>query len=375
MTERLKELLHEQGDALTIPPLDHRSIIGEGRRMRTRRRTGVVLGAAAALAVIGGGAAVAVNGLADDAPADRTATAQPPGMMAYGAGSTVVVDGSSATVPDTVHSLHYTSLGVLVRSNPNDGASDGSGPESLTLVEPNGSTTSLGKIPEGVGPATDPDEPVYALAEKDGDGFRAVVRDASTGEEVGSVELPDLPMSYWPVPPLALDGDIVYAGFKNEAVAFDWRTGEQKPADGLSGGIPEVHGGHVVVEDGSGVTVVDAATGEVALTVPTGKDAFADGRLSPDGDYLQVQSLGGMVDPKAQSVPDPTMLVYDVTTKAEVPLKTEQAAETGWTTDGQVFFVNGDEVEVCAPTTGECTTQTGPPVGNDLRFGGNIYES
>ena len=90
-------------------------------------------------------------------------------------------------MPGTLHSLHYTSVGVLTRSNPNGGASDGSGPESLTLVSADGTTTDLGTIPEGVGPATDPDEPVYALAEKSGDGFRAVVRDATTGEEVGSI--------------------------------------------------------------------------------------------------------------------------------------------------------------------------------------------
>ena len=63
-----------------------------------------------------------------------------------------------------MHSLHYTSAGVLVRSNPNDGGSDGSGPESLTLVQYDGSTVPLGTIPEGVGPATSPVEPVYVLS-------------------------------------------------------------------------------------------------------------------------------------------------------------------------------------------------------------------
>ena len=244
MTERLSALLHDEAAALDIPPVDQDTILGRGRQARTRQRATVFLAAAAVVAVVGTGAALGLNG-SDDGRAGKATDSvasgvSSHGVVAYGAGSTVVVDGTTATVPDTLHSLHYTSVGVLTRSNPNDGASSGSGPESLTLVAADGSTTDLGTIPEGVGPATDPDEPVYALAEKSGDGFRVVVRDALSGDEVGSVPLPDLPMSYWAVPPLALDGDVVYAGFQDEAYAVDWRTGEMQQEAGLGGGIPEV---------------------------------------------------------------------------------------------------------------------------------------
>lgn len=372
MTERLSALMHDEADTLDVPALDHASIIDRGRRARTKHRATLLVGAAAALAVVGGGTALAVNGIGSDEPGVTDAATATPGTMSYAAGSTVVVDENTATVPDTVHSLHYTSAGVLVRSNPNDGASDGSGPESLTLVATDGGTTDLGTIPEGVGPATDPDEPVYALAERSGDGFRAVVRDARTGDEVGSVALPHLPMSYWEVPPLALDGDILYAGFKKEAVAFDWRTGERQPAAGLRGGIPEVAGGHALVQGPDRLSVVDAATGDPVLEFPVSDDSFGAASLSPDGRYLSYVThdpLASAEDPQAP------LEIHDLATGRTVDLTGDAGFDPGWTTHGHPFFVDGRQVSVCDPTTGKCTTQDGPGVGDDLRLGGNTYES
>ena len=290
MTERLSALLHDEAADLDVPPVDHASILKRGQQTRTRRRTTTLLAAAAVVAVVGTGTVAAVTAMGDHGEARTSAPAMSPaqssGLVAYGSGSTVVIGDSTTAIPDTLHSLSYTSVGVLTRSNGNDGASDGSGPERLTLVAPDGATTDLGTIPEGVGPATDPDEPVYALAEASGSGFRAVVRDARTGEEVGSVALPDKPMSYWDVPPLALDGDVIYAGFKKEAVAFNWRTGAPQPASGVGGGLPEVRGGHAVGPDGA--SVVDAATGNTVLQMKldTSEQGFAS--LSPDGRHLLI---------------------------------------------------------------------------------------
>ncbi|EON23190.1 MULTISPECIES: hypothetical protein [Nocardioides] len=377
MTERLTALLRDEAAALDVPSVDHATILGRGRQARTRRRATVFLAAAAVVAVIGTGTALALGG--SDGPGDDKATdsiastESARDVVAYGAGSTVVVDGVSATIPDTLHSLHYTSVGVLTRSNPNDGASDGSGPESLTLVAADGTTTDLGTIPEGVGPATDPDEPVYALAEKSGDGFRVVVRDATTGDEVGSVPLPDLPMSYWPVPPLALDGDVVYAGFEEEAYAVNWRTGEKQPADGLGGGMPQVSGGFAVdsgekLVDGRPelvVSVVDAATGASALVVPLEEGEYGFGTLSPDGKYLRFTRDGINAD---------GVDIYDVATQQRVTLAGDPYA-WGWTSDGRPYRVSGTEVEVCDPVTAACTTEAGPGVGQNLRLGGNAYDS
>lgn len=386
MTERLSALLHSEADALDIPPVDHAAILGRGRQARGRRRTTVRLAAAAVVAVVGTGATVALSGpdspVTDGKATDSIASDAPArGMVAYGAGSTVVIDGTTASIPDTLHSLHYTSVGVLTRSNPNDGASNGSGPESLTLVAPDGATTDLGTIPEGVGPATDPDEPVYALAEKSRDGFRAVVRDATTGDEVGAIELPDLPMSYWPVPPLALDGDVVYAGFKNEAVAFNWRTGELQSAAGLGGGIPEVQGGHTLATDEKlvdgrldlVVSVLDAATGATALVVPLKPGEYGFGSLSPDGRFLRY-TLEESFDKSGKYVEPDSIDVYDLATGRSVQIS-GNVYDWGWTSGGTLFHVSDDESRVCDPVTGTCESQAAPAIGEELRLGGNSYES
>lgn len=381
MTERLSALLREEADALAVPPVDHAAILDRGRQASSRRRVTLLLAAAAVLAVIGTGSALALTGSGspdrDGRATDSIASDGPArDVVAYGAGSTVVVDGTTAAIPDTLHSLHYTSVGVLTRSNPHDGASDGSGPESLTLVARDGTTADLGTIPEGVGPATDPDEPVYALAEKSGDGFRVVVRDATTGDEVGSVPLPDLPMSYWDVPPLALDGDVVYAGFAEEAYAVNWRTGEMQQAAGLGGGMPEVRGGFAIapgekVVDGRldlVVSVVDAATGASALEVPLEEGEYGFGSLSPDGKYLRFTREGMNGGPAAPDGVD----IYDVATQERVTLTGDG---WGWTAGGSPFRVQGTSLDICDPLTGECATDTGPEIGQTLRLGGNLYES
>ncbi|HXH79790.1 hypothetical protein [Nocardioides sp.] len=391
MTERLSALLRDEAAALDIPPVDQAAILARGRQARTPRRATTWLAAAAVVAVVGAGSTWALQGDGDrqteDRVADPAAEAGPSrGVVAYGAGSTVVVisppviragvphrQSAITDIPGTLHSLHYTSVGVLTRSNAQGGASDGSGPESLTLVAADGTTTDLGTIPEGVGPATDPDEDVYALAEKSGDGFEVVVRDARTGDEVGSVPLPDLPMSYWPVPPLALDGDVVYAGFEEEAYAVNWRTGEMQQAAGLGGGIPEVRGGFAYatgekLNEETGaldlvVSVVDAATGASALVVPLEQGEYGFGSLSPDGQYLSfTQQMG------TNSGVD----IYHVASQERVTLEGDG---WGWTAGSSPFKVTKEGLEVCDPITAACETEPGPPVGQNLRLGGNIYES
>jgi hypothetical protein len=385
VTERLSALLHEEADALAVPPVDQAAIFAQGRLTRSRRTT-MFLAAAAVLAVVGTGTVLALNGSDDDRNGeanDSVASDGPSrGVVAYGAGSTVVVDGTTATIPDTLHSLHYTSVGVLTRSNPHDGASDGSGPESLTLIASDGTTTDLGTIPEGVGPATDPDEPVYALAEKSGDGFRVVVRDALSGDEVGSVPLPDLPMSYWPVPPLALDGDIVYAGFEEEAYAVNWRTGEMQPAAGVDGGIPEVFGGFALDYGEKAVegrldlvvSVVDAATGASALVVPLEEDEYGSGSISPDGRFLRFSAMDKSRDQGGAFAVPESVDVYDLTTGHMVELSGVSYG-WGWTSGGFAFRVSGRDLEVCDPVTGACETEVASNFAHDVKLGGNTYES
>lgn len=384
MTERLSALLRDEAAALDIPPVDQAAILARGRQAGVRRRATAFLAVAAAavVAVVGAGTALGPGGSdkgRDEKVTDSVVSDGPSrGVVAYGAGSTVVVDGTTATVPDTVRSLHYTSVGVLTLSNPNPGW----GPENLTLITSDGSATDLGTIPERVLPATDPDEPVYALAEESGDGFRVVVRDALTGVEVGSRDLPDLPMSYWPLPPLALDGDIVYAGFEDEAYALNWRTGEMQPAAGLAGGMPQVRGGFAVsygeklIEGGVlelVVSVVNAATGASALVVPLEQGAYGTGSLSPDGKYLRFGNEPGVNKNGDLVVPD-SVDVYDIASGGRVRISGDVNG-WGWTSGGFLVRVEGTSMGICDPLTGRCTTESGPRVGNDVRLAGNSYES
>ena len=365
MTERLSQLLHDEATGLTPPPPDTAAVLGAGRRIRQRRRVaGAVVATVAAVAVT----SVGVGMLGGSPEARDVAPASPdsavPAPAAYGVGSDVHVGDVVAQVPDTVHSLHYTSVGVLVRSNPNGGASDGSGPESLTLVRWDGSTQDLGTIPEGVGPATDPTRDVYVLAEAEGDGFAAVVREAETGDVVQKTTLPDGKPSYWDVPPLALDGDDLYIGFRNETKVLGLESGDVATAPEMAGGLPEVVSGRTVVQDGGVISVRNAATGEVLLDVDA--EEYGWGSLSPDGRYLRV-----VID---DMEPQP-LQVYDVATGEvqEFPM----SYDWGWTTDGDLFKASGATLTRCEADTGDCTDTAVADLGRnpDLRLGGQTYES
>lgn len=369
MTERLTQLLHDEADRLDVPPVAVEPAMTRGRSLHRRRTVAMAGAAVAVVAVIGGVALVATGGddgrAADPAGGSAATTANVP---AFGTGSTVYLGDRTATVPDTVHSLHYTSAGVLVRSNPNDGASDGSGPEALTLATYDGSTVDLGTIPEGVGPATDPDEAIYVLAEARGDGFVAVVRDATTGETVKEVSLPDMPPSYWPVPPLALDGNDLYVGYRSQTAVVDLTTGDSHVVEGMEGGAPNVYGGHAVTNDDKSVSVTDAATGQVLFSMET--KSYAYGSLSPDGRYLRVSEMDGT------SIEN-TVTIYDVATGRAVDLgPLASAADPGWTAAGDAFAVEDGTLTTCNLGSGECSTLQ-VPVGPDadVRMGGQVYES
>jgi hypothetical protein len=371
MTERLSQLLHDEATGLDLPAPDPHRILSDGRRLRRRRRVTAGLAAAAVVAVLAGAGVAAIQAGGADrgepAPAGDV-----PSPVVYGVGSRIALDDDVATVPDTVHSLHYTSEGVLVRSNPRGGASDGSGPESLTLVRWDGSTTDLGTIPEGVGPATDPEEPVYVLAEARGDGFAAVVRDAETGEQVEEVPLPDLPPSYWEVPPLALDGNTLYVGYKKSTAAVDLGTGEHRIVDGMAGGLPEVQGHHAFTRAGrSGLTVLDTITGEDVLRVET--EEYAWGTLSPDGRYLRIESEGAL---EGGTFVEPDSIdVYDVVKGTSVEIAGDPYG-WGWTPGGELFRIAAGTVTTCDPGTGECAEAPAPlPGKGEVRVGGRLYES
>jgi len=373
VAERLSRLMHAEVDALDIPAPSPRTTLATGRRLRRRHNLTVAVVGATAVAAVACGTLFWANRPAVTV-VDPVTPHSAPAPPAYGVGSRVVLGDEVAQVPDTVHSLHYTSVGVLVRSNPNDGASDGSGPESLTLVQDDGTTVDLGTVPEGVGPATDPEQPYFALAERSGDGFEAVVRDARTGDEVGRVALPDLPPSYWEVPPLGLSGDHVYVGYRSKTVAVDWHTGDNHVVAGLTGGIPEVYGGHALIPTGDTATVIDAATGEELAEFPvTGDPADGEGGvdLSPDGRFALVWHI----DPQSYE-PARKFTVVDIASGGSQPFD-GAPYDWGWTADGGLFTIQDGTVAQCAPATGECTEARSPVnIGSQMiRLGGRMYES
>ncbi len=374
MTERLSQLLHDEVAELHPVPADAARVLAEGRRLRRRRRLSTGLAAAAAVAVVGAAGGYALTqGNASAGPDPTTADGDAP--VVFGVGSTVYLDDAVATVPDTIHSIHYTSEGVLVRSNPNGGASDGSGPESLTLVRHDGTTVDRGTVPEGVGPATDPTASGYVLAEARGESFVAVVRDVETGEAVDEVPLPDLRPSYWEVPPLSLDGDTLYVGYRSTTEAVDLATGEHHPVEGVGGGLPIVAGERLGTTNRDGdFFVVDTTTGDQVLLLDGPDGDYAWGTLSPDGRFLKMNASELAMEQGRESE---TFAVYDVDTGGKVEIEGDGYG-WGWTADGTLFRVAGGTVTTCDAGTGECTESPAPTkVGKNahLRLAGLTYES
>lgn len=346
MTDLLSQLLHDEADGLDVPPPDTASLLVQGRQVRRRQRATTVLAAAAAVAAIGTGALLlGPDGVRDSAPEPA---APDPVQPVFAVGSRVYVDGHRVELPGTVHSLHYTSAGVVVRTNDRGGVSDGSGTEALTLVRPDGSTTDLGDSPEGQGPVTDVDQPYVALARQSGGDTEAVVRDAGTGEVVSTVALPSPTpgAAVW----LSLDDDVLYADLGGRSVALDWRTGEPVAlSDAAASG--SVRNGVVtgVGDDPDSRVVVDPRSGEVLLTVPMPQGSYGFLDLSPDGRYAL-----RFVEERADTGAITSTRVYDVATGTYVSLA-GAPYDLGWTPDGHVFSVADDTVRTCSPTTGTCT--------------------
>jgi hypothetical protein len=374
MTDRLSVLLHEEADRLSIPsPSAHHSI-ARGKRLRRRSRT---IGAVSVLAVAAITAVVLMNVLANAPQASDPPIARDPAVaeipVAYAIGSEVYLGDKVATVPHTVHSLHYTSVGVLVRSNPNDGASDGSGPENLTLVRLDGSTVDLGVVPEGVGPATDPGQSVYALARATNTGFEAVIREATTGEVVKTLALPDLPASYWPVTPLSLSGDTLFAHYESSMAAINVKTGESSVVPDAPGGLIDVAGSFFSTSTMKFAEIRRTDGGLVQVSKSLKAGGSFD--LSPDGRYgLLIRDP----DYDAGEFEEPTSFEVYGTEIDSFAIIEGSSYQWGWTGSSDLFTVKGTDLTVCQPDTGTCETTPAPAPATkktDVKLGGRTYES
>lgn len=339
-------------------------MIRQGRQLRRRRRATVGVAGLAVTAILAGGGFLGHQLLSGPEQSPTTNVAATPELgPVYAAGSTVVVGDVKATVPHTVHDLVFTSAGILVRSNQNGGASDGSGPEYLTLVKDDGSTTDLGVLPgDRVGPATDPAQPYYALAEKTGSGFEAVIRDVRSGDVVKRVALPDQPKSYWDVPPLSLHGDQVFAGFKNSTWSINWRTGNASQIADSDGGVPTIASGRFFVVGDNAISVRDIATDQELLSVPTKPTDAAYADLSPDGRSLLVV--------RQIDIPE-SFTLYDVQTGKSRDLKATGNGWWQWTPEGDALAVTKDGITVCGVADACTTSDLAPGLKGELVPGGN----
>ena len=366
--------MHRAVDDLAIPPAPSAEVIRHGRSVRRRRRVGLAR-CRAAVVLIAAGLGVAAT-ISDDPDAHERRGVDPAasaseGMTgaAFSVGVTVYYDGGAqhATIDDqAIKSSYYTSAGLLVRHG-NNNASDGGGPQRFSLVRPDGTVSPVSVVTEETVPGVDPAQPYLAYTEVVDDVVEVVVHDVSTDEEVARVSLPgSFEWGGWSGPPVALDGDTVYVGTDDVARTVDWRTGEVADSHVLGPGYPIVRGGHSVRSDGDTSLVVDAATGETLLAVPTKRYGYLS--LSPDGKFAMLDAGKGFE-------------VYDVATGKHVGFD-GSSFPYGWTAEDDLFRIEDQRVVTCSPTTAECTTgsATIPSDGGgmdpeDIRLAGQTYES
>ena len=375
MTERLSTLLAEETVHLDIPAPDPARVLAQGRRLHRRRRTTTAVAGSLAVAVVVAGAlALGGPGVDDSArvvPVDEPAPYADGGAFAvgtdvyFGDGDVPVTD-----VGEPVKALYYTSAGVVVRTG-DEAATDSAGSSHYRLVTGAGQSRDLGIDLGDRVPGTDPEQPFLAWAEQAGGGWDVVVLDVRDGSEVARVPVPDsFTWGGWEGPPVALSGDFVHVGVDDATIDVQWRTGEAEVSRVLPGSqMPTVAGGRTVVYDrgGDGVSVVDVNTGEVLLsrphegtaaTSPSRPTAASPRSCSPE----QAMAPGGVHRARPRHRPGAS-------------LRRVAGWDYGWTADGHLMTVGDDEVTVCPPLGGDCTS-TPLDVGKDeVRLAGRSYES
>jgi hypothetical protein len=226
VTDRLSALLHEEADLLDVPTPAPRETIRAGRRIRRRRTVTRTVAVVAAVACIGTGAAVLVDGSrgADDPAADTATSPEGQTLPAavdavFATGDPVYLQGGSvaARMDEVAQTLYCTSAGLLVRTN-RDGASDGGAPFHFAQVTSDGTVDRLSLTLGEVVPSTDPRQPYLAYADAASGEVQVVVVDVTTGAEAARVDVPGMSdWGGWEAPPVALDGEDVLVGARSQA--------------------------------------------------------------------------------------------------------------------------------------------------------------
>lgn len=371
MTDRLATLLRSEADQLVVPLAPAAEVLARGHHMRRRRRLGTSIAAVAVVGALTFAAGYGVSRVGEDSGSIEPAGPATGHGAVFTLGTTIYYDGGTKHVSiddQAIKSTYYTSAGLLVRHGDNT-ASDGGGPQRFSLVTADGAVRDVSVVTEDVVPGVDPAQPYLAYAVLFNGVVQVVVHDVATDKEVARVPVPDAKeWGGWTAPPVALNGDTVYLGTDDRVRTVDWRTGEIGTADHLAPGAMSVYGGRTVGRTGDQATVTDVETGEVLLSVDSGRFGYL--ALSPDGQFATMNvDRGRSVD------------VYDLDTGTKVTLD-GQSWDYGWSPDGDLFRVEGGHVTTCSTATGECTVgdvtipkQGGGVAPDDLRYGNQTYES
>ncbi|MBE7325080.1 hypothetical protein IEQ44_10455 [Nocardioides sp. Y6] len=399
------DLLTRAADEVDVPVPDTSAILRAGRRQHRRntlRRVTPAVGLVAASAVA---AAVLIPQSPDElgAPEGVRVTEVAPAAFsaaetrevtrayvetgAFAIGTTVYL-GARDTHPveldvPAIRGLHLTSAGVLVRHGKDLSMDVAS---SYSLVGTDGSVRAVDLAPGDVAVGTDAGQPYFSYARKAGQGWEVVVHDLRSGELTATVTVSgDFTWGGWDAPPVSLSGDVVWVGLDEETAAFDWRTGERVES-ALPGSLyPAVKGGRQVFEttnkryETTGFEVKDARTGDVVLDVPVTAKRSTLGLLSPDGEALMMGPY--LMHTEDDQIRDTRgMRVIDVASGRSTDLPASPVGGYGWTPDGHVFSVDGQQAVVCDPLAGECTTTelslgVSPGDLGTLRLGGLVTDS
>lgn len=387
--QELHTLLRDAADTLPIPTPTADGALRAGRRLRRRRRTGVLGGIAAVmLAAVAGGYAVLPHG--DGTVALDAATAPAGTEWAVAQGGTVHLgSGAVAHVPGQVKAIYYTSAGMLVRvgATPYTDAPD----SNYWLAHADGSVSDFRLALGDRVPGTDPSLPylAYAKAGSDADHWTVVLRDVRTGEVTTSIPITGaFTWGGWVAPPVALSGDHVYVGVDDTLLDVHWRTGKVERTS-VSTHMPEVRGGRDIVPIRAGVVrsgpdnvpvrageaqAVDLPSGQVLRSFDTGSDAWP--QLSTDGTHVLTVPTAICTDKGGCSYRGQEARIYDFDTGGETAAPRLRYGAFGWTATGRLLVVDGTTVKSCDPDTLACqTTPVRLSPDAPIRVSGNDNES
>ncbi|GAA4374850.1 WD40 repeat domain-containing protein [Nocardioides caricicola] len=354
MTERLTMLFHEEAATIDVPRPPADAVLARGHDLRRRRRTTMaVVGAVAAIVLVGTTLTVAatVRGDSQVEPADLPDDAAYQQLGAWARGDEVHVGNHVVVIPGALD-LQYSSAGVVVGAPQFSPKPD----PRISLVTPDGEVRALdlGVTDPSRSVAADPATPYLAFVRSVDDTTKElVVLDLESDEEMYVHSFTDREPGSAKI--VGLSGDLVsyFAPDPGQPgsgtmVTTNWRTGAEVPlADGVLG-LGAAGDSRYIVSDDGAWQVRSRDDGEVLLKVPyVGDGIYDQSSLSPDEKWLSV------------SAPDQDMVVYNVETGDHVDLgRDRDVVDYGWTPDGHLvgkpFPSQPSEVEVCDPATGEC---------------------